>query len=192
MQRLNVKKETKPTNGFRLKKSPSSFPIAANLLVSMSTKLEDVGVLMTSPMYGYLEQELNNRFKLFKLWESPSKTKFLDRYADSILAVVGDTKIGADADLIESLPHLRIVATYSVGLDKIDLDKCREKGIRVANTPDVLTDDVSDIAIGLALATLRKICACDTFVRSGLWKNGDFQLCSKVCGFFMCRIFGFS
>ncbi|XP_073053009.1 glyoxylate/hydroxypyruvate/pyruvate reductase 2KGR-like [Primulina eburnea] len=148
----------------------------------MATKLEDVGVLMTSPMSSYLEQELNNRFKLFKLWESPSETQFLDCYADSILAVVGDTKIGADAELIESLPHLRIVATYSVGLDKIDLDKCREKGIRVANTPDVLTDDVSDTAIGLALATLRKICACDGFVRSGLWKNGDFQLCSKFSG----------
>ncbi|KAI8566855.1 hypothetical protein RHMOL_Rhmol02G0074600 [Rhododendron molle] len=41
-------------------------------------------------------------------------------------------------------------------------------------------DDVTDVAIGLALATLRKICWCDRFVRSGLWKDGDFQLGSKV------------
>ncbi|KAI8561714.1 hypothetical protein RHMOL_Rhmol04G0362200 [Rhododendron molle] len=40
-------------------------------------------------------------------------------------------------------------------------------------------DDVTDVAIGLALATLRKICWCDRFVRSGLWKDGDFQLGSK-------------
>lgn len=57
----------------------------------------------------------------------------------------------------------------------------RRGGIRVTNTPDVLTDDVADAAIGLALATLRKICGCDRFVRSGLWRNGDFELGFKVC-----------
>lgn len=139
------------------------------------------GVLMTYPMSAYLEQELEKRFTLFKLWESPSKTQFLTRYADSVKAVVGDTKISADSELIDSLPRLEIVASYSVGLDKIDLNKCRERGIRVTNTPDVLTDDVADVAIGLALATLRKICASDGFVRSGLWRNGDFDLATKVC-----------
>lgn len=59
------------------------------------------------------------------------------------------------------------MATCSVGLDKIDLAKCKEKGIRVANTPDVLTDDVTDLAIGLILAVLRRICKSNRYVRSG-------------------------
>lgn len=140
--------------------------------------MEKVGVMMTTPMSAYLEQQLQQRFTLFKLWESsPSLT----RCADSVKAVVGDTKIGADSKLIDSLPRLEIVSTYSVGLDKIDLEKCRERGIRVTNTPDVLTEDVSDLAIGLALATLRKICACHAFVTAGSWKIGDFQLTTKVC-----------
>ena len=62
--------------------------------------------------------------------------------------------------------------------------KCRERGIRITNTPDVLTDDVADLAIGLALAVLRRICEADRFVKNGLWKNDDFQLGVKVCSFF--------
>ncbi|KAK6153652.1 hypothetical protein DH2020_013291 [Rehmannia glutinosa] len=146
------------------------------------TEMENVGVLMTCPMSAYLEQELEKRFTLFKLWENPSRTEFSARYADSVKAVVGNTKLGADSALIDSLPRLEIVASYSVGLDKIDLNKCKERGIRVTNTPDVLTDDVADVAIGLALATFRKICASDGFVRRGLWRNGDFKLATKFSG----------
>lgn len=82
-----------------------------------------------------------------------------------------------------SLPKLEIVATCSVGLDKIDLARCKEKGIRVANTPDVLTDDVADLAIGLILAVLRRICESDRYVRSGEWKKGEFKLTTKVFSF---------
>ncbi|KAL0380451.1 UNVERIFIED_CONTAM: Hydroxyphenylpyruvate reductase [Sesamum angustifolium] len=144
--------------------------------------MENVGVLMTCSMSAYLEGELEKRFKLLRLWESNSKAQFLAGFGESIRAVVGDTKVGANAELIDALPRLEIVASYSVGLDKIDLNKCKERGIRVTNTPDVLTDDVADVAIGLALATLRKICLADGFVRSGQWRNGDFELANKFSG----------
>lgn len=142
---------------------------------------------MICPMFWYLEQELDKRFKLVRFWNI--HREFLKENGDSVRAVVVNTTIGADSELIESLPRLEIVSSYSVGLDKIDLGKCREKGIRVTNTPDVLTDDVADLAIGLALATLRKICASDTFVRNGLWNNGDFQLTSKVFYFLCFRLY---
>lgn len=143
--------------------------------------MNNIGVLMTCPMSEYLENQLENRFSLFKLWNHSSpKPDFLKTHSSSIKAVVGNTKIGADANMIDSLPNMEIVASYSVGLDKIDLGKCKEKGIKVTNTPDVLTDDVADLGIGLALAVLRKMCVCDRFVRSGNWINGDFGLASKV------------
>ncbi|KDP37244.1 hypothetical protein JCGZ_06300 [Jatropha curcas] len=144
--------------------------------------METIGVLMTCPMYTYLEQELESRFRLFKLWQSNSKGEFLRTNQDKIKAIVGNTKIGADAELIDALPNLEIVASYSVGLDKIDLRKCEEKGIRVTNTPDVLTDDVADLAIGLILGVLRRICACDGYVRRGKWRAGDFELATKFSG----------
>lgn len=137
---------------------------------------------MACPMSLYLEQELESRFKLFRFWNFPQKKEFLKDNSSSIRAVVGTATAGADADLIESLPSLEIVANFSVGLDKVDLVKCKEKGIRVTNTPDVLTEDVADLAIGLILTTLRRVCECDRYVRSGLWKKGDFKLTTKFSG----------
>lgn len=142
--------------------------------------MESIGVLLTYQINSYLEEELAKRFKLFRLWESSNKVEFLKKNSNSIQAIVGSISIGADAETIEALPNLKIVSSFSVGLDKVDLDKCREKGIRVTNTPDVLTEDVADTAIGLVLAVLRRLCECDRYVRKGLWKKWEFQLTTKV------------
>lgn len=147
--------------------------------------MESIGVLMACPMNTYLEQELEKRFNLFRFWTVPDKTQFLKTQRNNIRAVVGNAAAGADAELIENLPKLEIVASFSVGLDKIDLAKCKEKGIRVTNTPDVLTDDVADLAIGLMLAVLRRLCENDRYVRSGKWKKGDYKLTTKVCEYFV-------
>ncbi|XWS20278.1 hypothetical protein CRYUN_Cryun31cG0087000 [Craigia yunnanensis] len=144
--------------------------------------MESIGVLMGCPMNSYLEQELEKRFNLLRFWTVPEKSTFLATHKNSIRAVVGNSFAGADAELIEALPKMEIVASFSVGLDKIDLAKCKEKGIRVTNTPDVLTEDVADLAIGLMLAVLRKLCESDRYVRSGKWKKGDYILTTKFTG----------
>lgn len=131
-----------------------------------------------------LEEQLSNsnRFNLFKLWNYPSFQSLSETHANSIRALVCSTKIGADANTIDSLPNLEIVSTYSVGFDKIDLKNCREKGIWVTNTPNVLTDDVADLAIALALAVFRRIPNSDGYVKRGLWKSSDYPLTSKFSG----------
>lgn len=102
-------------------------------------------------------------------------------HSDSIRGVVGNATIGANAELIGALRKLEIVSSYSVGLDKIDLGLCKEKGIKVTYCPDLITDDAADTGIALILAVLRRICQCDSYVKNGLWKkNGDFMLTSKV------------
>ncbi|GER48346.1 glyoxylate/hydroxypyruvate reductase B, partial [Striga asiatica] len=161
---------------------PFNFSTTTQLPPPSAAKMETVGVLMMCPMNNYLEQELEKRFRLLRYWTQPKQTEFVAQHAPSIRAVVGNAAAGATAELIDALPKLEIVSSFSVGLDKIDLAKCREKGIRVTNTPDVLTDDVADLAIGLMLAVLRKICECDRYVRRGAWKNGDFKLTSKFSG----------
>jgi len=156
-----------------------------------SIAMESIGVLMTYPMNTNLEEQLSNRFNLFKLWNYPSFQSFSDTHANSIRALVCSTKIGADSNTINSLPNLEIVSTYSVGFDKIDLKKCREKGICVTNTPDVLTDDVADLAIAHALAVFRKIPKSDGYVKSGLWKSSDYPLTSKVLFLFNLTLLTF-
>ncbi|XP_020592269.1 hydroxyphenylpyruvate reductase-like [Phalaenopsis equestris] len=142
--------------------------------------MESLGVLLTHPMNTYLEAELDRRCKLFRLWEPPpaSRKDFLRANSPSIRALVGNSTVSADADIIEG-----IVACYSVGFDKVDLAKCRARGIRVTNTPDVLTDDAADLAIALSIATLRKICSAERYLRSGAWKaKGDYMIASKFSG----------
>lgn len=138
--------------------------------------MKEIGVLMTFPMNPHLEQQLDNRFNLFRLWNIPDKNQFFN----DIRAAAVNTNVGADRQLIDSLPALEIVSSCSVGLDKVDLEYCKKKGIRVTNTPDVLTDDVADVAIGLIIATLRRICECDRFTKAGLWNKRDFKLTTKV------------
>ncbi|GLJ21428.1 hypothetical protein SUGI_0394640 [Cryptomeria japonica] len=74
-----------------------------------------------------------------------------------------------NAEMINTLPCLEIVATNSVGVDKVDLAKCMQRNIVVVYTPDVLTDEVVDLAIAFMPDTLRHISAYDRYVRQGLW-----------------------
>ncbi|CAH1425529.1 unnamed protein product [Lactuca virosa] len=146
--------------------------------------MEAIGVLLTTPVYSYLEEKLDSRFKLFRIWNFPQKDEFLKENSDFIRAIVGTPNFSVNREVIDSLPALEIISSFSVGLDHVDLAYCKEKGVRVTNTPDVLTEDVADTAIGLILATLRGICECDRYVRAGLWKKGDFKLTTKKNDFF--------
>nr|GFA02448.1 hydroxyphenylpyruvate reductase-like [Tanacetum cinerariifolium] len=144
--------------------------------------MDKPGVWMTCPMSKYLQDKLTQHFTLIKSWQITSKTDFLTHHSHSIKAIVGNGSHGADATLIDSFPCLEIISSHSSGLDQIDLEKCREKGVRVTSTPDALTHEVADTAVALVLATLRRICVADRFVRKGSWKNMDFGLTTKVGG----------
>ncbi|HJQ16579.1 MAG TPA: 2-hydroxyacid dehydrogenase [Allosphingosinicella sp.] len=103
--------------------------------------------------------------------------------AESAVALVTNGTMGADADLIGSLPRLEIIAVNGVGVDAVDIGAARARGIRVTSTPDVLTDDVADLAIALMLATIRRLPAADRFVREGAWDRGEsFPLTRRVSG----------
>ena len=93
----------------------------------------------------------------------------LCRDADGLLCTVGDP---VDAALIGALPdRLRVIASFSVGVDHIDVDAAKARGITVTNTPDVLTDATADIAILLMLGAARRASEGDRLVREGLWQG---------------------
>lgn len=84
------------------------------------------------------------------------------------------------ANLLGLLPLLRLVVTSSVGVDHIDQNECRRRGIKVANIAKIFKDDVADMAVGLLVDVLRKVSAGDKFVRSGSRLWSDFPLGNKV------------
>lgn len=89
---------------------------------------------------------------------------------ESVRALVGGGSMRVDAALLDRLPRLEIVAVHGVGHDGIDMDALRRRGITLAITTGVLTEDVADLAIGLWLALERNIAANDRAVRDGGWQ----------------------
>ena len=78
--------------------------------------------------------------------------------------------------LMEQLPKLEIVANFGVGYDGIDLKYAAERGVIVTNTPDVLTEEVADTALGLLLMTVRELSAAERHLRDGKWPRGNYRL----------------
>ena len=92
-------------------------------------------------------------------------------------------KNGIDAATMDATPDLKMISLAVVGYDRVDLDHARARGIRVTNTPDVLTDDVADLAMGLMLAVARRLPAQDLYVRQGRWPiEGDPPLARRASG----------
>lgn len=125
-------------------------------------------------------------FHLLKPWESPLPLdQFVLAHAQSARAVLTSGGIPVTADLMSMLPDLRLVVTTSAGLNHIDLAECRRRGIAVATSGDVYSEDVADLAVGLLLDVWRKVSAADRYIRAGRWvQDGDFPLGSKVL--FLC------
>lgn len=98
----------------------------------------------------------------------------------TIRAVVAGGHIGLPSFIAEALPRLEIVAINGVGYDQVDLERARNQGYRVATTPNVLTDDVADLAVSLTLGLVRRVLEADRFVRAGRWTQGSFGLSRRV------------
>ncbi len=149
----------------------------------MAAKSLKPEVLAVAPLYKPAQATLEATHTTHLLWEAKDRDALIAEVAPRIdVVVTSGGGAGIQRALMEQLPGLKLIACFSVGLDSVDLVAARERGIAVTNTPDVLTDDVADLAIGLILATARRIAAADHFVRTGRWLQGGFALASKASG----------
>jgi lactate dehydrogenase-like 2-hydroxyacid dehydrogenase len=140
--------------------------------------------LQLCPLSAHLESGLNQRFDLirwFELGDSEQIASLRER-ASAVRAVITGGHVGCTNELMEALPSLGIVAINGVGVDKVDLQFARRRGVRVTTTPGILTEDVADLAVGLIISLLRNIPASDAFVRAGHWLKGDRPLARTVSG----------
>lgn len=144
------------------------------------------GLLQMYPLTPHMEAELQKRFRVHRWYEISDKQAFLEAESPAIKAIVTGGHIGVPHDLAAALPALEIVAINGVGFDKVDLAQARERGFRVTNTPDVLTDDVADLAVGFSVMLLRNLVQADHYVRSGQWQGAEMPLSNKAS----CRRYG--
>ena len=138
------------------------------------------GIRQVAPLQPTLEEPLGERYRLHRL--GAGGVAALGADAGRIRAVVTDGHHGIPRDVLAALPRLELVASYGVGYDAIDVAACRNRGVRVTNTPDVLNDAVAELTIGLMVALVRRIPQADAHVRTGRWLDGTFALTGELTG----------
>ena len=141
------------------------------------------GILQIGPYPQWDEEPLNAAFEVHRYFEAADKQAFLEKVGPDIRGIATRGELGASRALIEACPNLEIIAVYGVGFDAVDLAAARERGIRVTNTPDVLTNDVADLGVAMMLVQSRGMIGAETWVRDGSWAaKGLYPLKRRVWG----------
>src|SRR3954469_9279897 len=116
-------------------------------------------------------------FKVHRLGEAKNPQLLLADIAPRVRAIASSvTSEKIDGALMGKLPRLEIVATFGVGYDHIDAAWAAEHGVTVTNTPEVLTEEVADTALGLLLCTVREFPQAERYVRAGKWAQKGYPL----------------
>jgi lactate dehydrogenase-like 2-hydroxyacid dehydrogenase len=140
-------------------------------------------VLQVGSLPDWDQDPLVQAFQIHRYFDAADKPALLASVGHDIRGIVTRGDLGANKAMIEACPNLEVISIYGVGYDAVDLESCRARGIRVTNTPDVLTDDVADLGVAMMLAQARNIPAAETWVRDGSWvKKGGFPLGRKLSG----------
>mgnify|MGYP003584506590 CR=1 FL=1 len=131
-----------------------------------------IPIYLASECTPILPELLEREFRLFREPHS------------SVRGMVTSSSNGVSVVQMERLPNLQIIANFGVGLDLIDLQAAQARHIVVANTPDVLTESVAELGLGLMLATARRLPVADRLVRARQWGKLPLgsQLFGKTCG----------
>jgi lactate dehydrogenase-like 2-hydroxyacid dehydrogenase len=139
-------------------------------------------ILLLEAMMPEIESHLDEAYTVHRPFKAPDPAGLIASVAPRVRAIVTGGGIGANNELVDALPALEIIAVNGIGTDAVDLQRAGARAIRVTTTPDVLTDDVADMALALLLAVSRRICVGDRFVRDGRWPTGGLPLARKVSG----------
>jgi lactate dehydrogenase-like 2-hydroxyacid dehydrogenase len=144
----------------------------------MSTKPDVLAVAKLHPFY---LQALQTLYTVHDRTHTEDPAAFA-ALAPRIVGVAGTGEASVPRNLLAQLPQAKVVSVFGVGYDGVDVGAAIEFGIPVTHTPDVLTDDVADLAMGLVLSVGRAIPQADQFVRAGRWPAGPIALARKVSG----------
>ena len=132
-------------------------------------------------VYGPIRPILVNGFPDQFVLHTAETTADLERLTPDTVAKIRGMAVTyhtvrADKTALSKFPKLEIASSFGVGYDHVDSAYARDHNIVVTNTPDVLTEEVADVAMGLLIATLREFIKADRYLRSGLWQSQNYPL----------------
>src|SRR5438067_5975252 len=141
-----------------------------------------VDILITAPVPEFLYGPLRADYRCHDYIQAADKQALLREIGGSIRGLVQGGGTVTPTMLLDALPALEIISVFGVGYDGVPVDYCRERGLKVTNTPDVLTDDVADVAVGLILMTGRGFIRANRFVHAGEWLKRSAELTTRLGG----------
>jgi lactate dehydrogenase-like 2-hydroxyacid dehydrogenase len=125
--------------------------------------------------------ELNRRYHVHHFPLLPKPEEIPADVAQRIRGVATEANRGLTRALLDKLPNVEVISVFGVGTDAVDLKAAKERGIPVTNTPDIIGPEVADLAIGMMLASARRIVEAEHYARSGDWaKKGPMPLGRSV------------
>lgn len=127
---------------------------------------KDTLILVPARMHPHAVERLGATFRVERI-ERADAALVTPALADEVAGVAAMTAI--DAAFIDALPKLQVIANFGVGYDAVDAAHAAGKGVMVTNTPDVLTEEVADLALGLLLNTVRELPRAEAWLREGRW-----------------------
>lgn len=138
-------------------------------------------IVALSPLYAVAMGELERHFTVHRLWEADDRDALLASLSDRCVGITGSAV--CNAAIMDALPNTRVIAHHGVGYESVDVAAATARGIKVSNTPDVLSDEVADFTMALTLATLRRIPQGDRYVREGRWeREGPMAFSQRMWG----------
>ena len=145
------------------------------------TQNTDIDVLGMPRMSPLLRPQLEAAFHMHHALHESDPAAFA-AVAPRIRAIAASGESKVSAELIAQLPALQLISVMGVGYDGIDVAAAKARGVMVTHTPDVLNDDVADLAIGLMLSAARQLPQADRYVRDQRWLGGAMPLARKMSG----------
>jgi lactate dehydrogenase-like 2-hydroxyacid dehydrogenase len=139
-------------------------------------------ILVIAPLPPFLYDPLKADYRCHDYYQSSHKPGLLAAEGARIRGLVQGGGTMTPTALLDQLPKLEIISVFGVGYDGVPVAYCKQRGIKVTNTPDVLTDDVADVALGLILMTGRGFAKLSRFARAGEWEKKSPELTTKLGG----------
>jgi lactate dehydrogenase-like 2-hydroxyacid dehydrogenase len=139
--------------------------------------MEKRDVLLIGPTRPVFARGLEPAFNVVKLPKQGDRAQFLAEKAPHVRGMaIAATAERIDGAFMSHFPRLEIVSSFGVGYDHVDARWAGAHGIIVTNTPDVLTEEVADTALGLLLCTVREFPQADRYLRAGHWRKAHYPL----------------
>jgi lactate dehydrogenase-like 2-hydroxyacid dehydrogenase len=143
-------------------------------------------LLLARRIYEPALAELERDFVVHQPWNSPDPEAYVRQSCANVRAAVTRTTTGFSRRDFEALPRLEMLALFGPYYTLVDLAAAKERGVAVSYTPDSTAEPVADLAMGMIVAVMRRLCEADRFVRAGRWRTEEFasgtEVRGKTCG----------